>query len=967
VSRSHDGAVRIEILGPLAAFCKEEEAVLPPGQQLVLGLLALASGAPVSRDALVDMLWQDRPPSSATAIVQTYISRLRRVLTEEVLLRDGPGYRLDVLPEQLDLLEFRQTLDQARTVSGPDEACAAYERALSLWRGDPLAGLPLSAEHPPLVALRAEQVAATLEYADVASANGWHGRVLPYVRALVARHPLDEAAHARLMIALAGTGRQAEALEVLERLRHRLDEELGIMPGPELREAQDRVLRQRVPATGPELPVFQLPAAPADFTGRSAECARLAAAIVVPERVPVVVVSGPPGVGKSALALQVAHQVRAQFPDGQLWVQLAGSSARPRDPSEVLGEFLRALGVHGSSIPESFSERAMCYRSHLADRRILVVADDAATAEQVRPLIPGTAGSALLVTSKSRLEGLDGAHLMPLEVMTAADAAGLLTRMVGQDRMAVDRASADSLVRTCGALPLALRIAGAKLAARPSWPLAVMVRRLAATQDRLRELEVADLSVRSSMASSYQWLSDRGRRAFRLLALLGPCDFAEWVAGALLGEPDSGDVISELTDRSLLIPLGPDATGEPRYRLHDLLRDFATERLAEEPEALRTEALEWLLGGWLQLAQLADMRLIPEPYFPRPLRSSAAEVVPSEAAIRLTADAIAWFSAERVNLLAAVEQACQHGWLPVACRLALHQSAFQHYQCRQDEIERVWRTITDSAEGAGRSAYATLRIGASLVDRGRASEALDILNSAIHAAEEAGELETLAFALYYRGQCAWDMDDHAGAREYAERGLAVARRAGSRLAEMLTLRVLATAHASLGHADRAVAIVEQAAVLAEELGAVPYKLVVQHCLAYVCTLVNQHERAAIVCREAIELSCELGDIASEALMRGILGDAYQGLGRYSDAADSLKRALPALRRDQRQRLHAVCLLKLGYAYEAMGSPEAIGYLEESARIFTELRLPRKADAARLALQRCTVTTVMAPSPRHSPD
>jgi tetratricopeptide (TPR) repeat protein len=267
----------------------------------------------------------------------------------------------------------------------------------------------------------------------------------------------------------------------------------------------------------------------------------------------------------------------------------------------------------------------------------------------------------------------------------------------------------------------------------------------------------------------------------------------------------------------------------------------------------------------------------------------------------------------------------------------------------------VWSTIADSAECTGESAYATLRIGASLVDRGRASEALDILDSAIHAAEEASELEVLAFALYYRGQGTWDMDDHAGAREYAERGLAVARQAGSRLAEMLTLRNLATAHASLGYADRAVAIVEQAAALAEELGAAPYKLVVQHCLAYVCTLVNQHERAAIVCKEAIELSRELGDVASETLMRGILGDAYQGLGRYSDAAETLERALP------------VCLLKLGYAYEAMGSPEAIGYLEESARIFTELRLPRKADAARQALLRCTAVTVTAPSPRHSPD
>jgi DNA-binding SARP family transcriptional activator len=958
VSRSREGAVRIEILGPLAAFRKGEEAALPPGQQLVLGLLALASGAPVSRDVIIDMLWPDQPPPSAPAIVQTYISRLRHALAEEVLVRDGPGYRLDVLPEELDLLEFRRLVRQARAAADPDETCAAYEQALSLWHGEPLAGLPVSSEHPALVELKAEQVAATLEYADVASANGWHARVLRYLRGLAARDPLDEATHARLMIALAGTGRQAEALEVLERLRDRLDDELGILPGPELRDAQDKVLRQRVPVAGSEQPVFQLPAAPADFSGRTAECARLAAAIVVPERVPVVVVSGPPGIGKTSLALQVAHQVRAEFPDGQLWVQLAGQSARPRDPGEVLGEFLRALGVHGSSIPQSYSERAVCYRSRLADRRILVVADDAAAAEQVRPLIPGTAGCALLVTSRSRLESLDGAHLMPLEVMTAADATALLTRIVGQDRVAVDRASADSLVHACGALPLALRIAGARLAARPSWPLTVLVRKLTAAQDPLRELEAADLSVRASIASSYQWLSDRGRRAFGLLALLGPADVAEWVAAALLGESGAGDVIGELTDRSLLTPLGPDATGEPRYRLHDLLRDFAAERLAEEPEALRTQALERLLSGWLQLAMLADARLPAEPYFLPPAPRPAPEIIPPQIAGSLTSDPVAWFTAERVNLLAAVEQACRHGWLPTARQLAAHQSAFQYCQYRHDDTARLWRVIRTSATAlgdAGTSVYAQLRIGGSLEELGRPADALDVLDSCIDEADGAGDLETLAFALYWRGQATWELDDFAGSLVFTTRGVTVARQAGSRLAELMNLRALGVAYGFLDQHQQAVAAAERAAALADDLAAAPYRLAAQQCLAFIYTLAGQYERAVKVCHLAIKLSRDLDDISTEAVLYGTLGDAYQGLARYDDAASSLLRALPVFEGHRRRRLHAICLLKLGYAYEAMGSPEAIGYLEQSARIFTELRLPRKTEEARQVILRCTAT------------
>jgi predicted ATPase len=232
-----------------------------------------------------------------------------------------------------------------------------------------------------------------------------------------------------------------------------------------------------------------LPAAPADFTGRAVECADLISAIDPGDDhpgVPVVAISGPPGIGKTSLALHAAHKIRARFPDGQLWVQLAGASARPRDPGEVLGEVLRALGLPGSAIPEDSSERPVCYRSRMAGRRIVVVADDAATAPQVRPLIPGTSGCALIVTSRSRIEGLDGAHLMPLDVLPPDDAAGLLSRIVGAGRVAAELDATGELVAACGALPLALRIAGAKLAARPSWQLATMVRRLASKHDRLR-------------------------------------------------------------------------------------------------------------------------------------------------------------------------------------------------------------------------------------------------------------------------------------------------------------------------------------------------------------------------------------------------------------------------------------------------------------------------------------------------
>lgn len=575
---------------------------LPGGQRAVLGLLALAYGDPVRLDTFVDVLWRETPPVSAAGIVHTYISRLRRTLQPPAddtggrrLVHDGTGYRMRVADNELDLLNFRSLVAAAHSASlagDVDCACDTYERALILWRGEPVADIDALQGHPVVVALGNERAAVILDYADVAAASGWQERALPHLRGLAARRRLDELVHAQLMIGLASSGHQAEALQVFEDLRRRLDQELGVLPGAELREAHDKVLHQdvrRQPAYGPErerwLPLFQLPAAPADFTGRAAEVKRLVAAITPrPNQpgVPLSVVSGPPGVGKTALALYAAHTASSEFPDGQLWVHLAGVSANPRYPGDALSELLRSLGVPGSAIPRGLQERAACYRSRLAGLRILVVADDAATVDQLAPLMPGTPGCALLVTSRSHLDGLDGAQLMMLDIMTAEDAMSLLSQMAGRNRVAAEMDAANALIKTCGALPLAIRIIGARLAARPSWPLSLMARQLASANTRLRELESGSLSVRASIASSYAALSERARRAFRLLALLSPGDFPEWVISALLGEQQAPEVAGELEGRSMLTVAGADAVGEPCYRLHVLLWCFAAERLLAE-------------------------------------------------------------------------------------------------------------------------------------------------------------------------------------------------------------------------------------------------------------------------------------------------------------------------------------------------------------------------------------------------
>jgi DNA-binding SARP family transcriptional activator/tetratricopeptide (TPR) repeat protein len=993
------GGLRIEVLGPLMVSGSGGSPPLSGGQAAVLGLLALAGGSPVQVDWLIDALWGEDPPASAIGIIYTHISRLRNVLEELVgaggkslLTRDRAGYRLAAGTDQLDLQAFRGLIAAAQlTRNGGDarEACESYDRALGLVRGDPLCDVQVLRDHPAVTALRQECVVAALDFADLACANGWHAKALPHLQAVAARDRLNEAAQARLMAALAGCGRQAEAIRLYEDMRHLLDAELGVEPSEVLRDVHARILRQDFPSPGERRfgpgvagawqPVFQLPPALGDFTGRAAETARLTEELLpAADRtgVPLAVISGIPGIGKTSLALHVAHSMRAQFPDGQLWAHLAGTSARPRDAGEVLGEFLRALGLPGSAIPPGLAERAGCYRSRLAGRRVLVIADDAAAAEQVRPLMPGTPGSALLVTSRFRLGNLDGALHLPLDVMPAADAMSMLARIVGAGRVATEHDAAVSLVQACGALPLAVRIAGAKLAIRPSWCISGMARRLTETRGRLGELQAGDLSVPASIAASYRLLPERHRRAFRLLALLGATDFAAWVVGALLGETEAADVVDQLEARSILTALGPDATGEPRYRLHDLIRDFAAERLDAESGEEAALALERLLDAWLQFAAAGDAKLPPEPYFPPQPSRPVRQVVPPDVASRLTSDAIVWFTAERINLLTAVERACATGEISLARYLARHQCAFQHLQHRQDDAEQNWRIIASYAERsddqAEAAAYARLRVAAAMQMRGLSAQAIAVLDGSLNSAAEPADTVTEALSWYMRGLCRVELSEFATARNHAERGIAVARLAGSKQAEFVNLQLLAIALAWTGDADAAIAAGKHAIAIARALQALECELAALHTLAHIYWLAGRSEQATWACLQAIQLSRRLGDACGEAMALGYLGDAYRELGWYEESAGCLLRALPVFANTSKRRFQALCLLKLGYSYAAMGCiPEAIAHIEDSIIMFRQLRIPAKIDEAQAALDRCRAATAdqtlgqaPADTPRH---
>jgi tetratricopeptide (TPR) repeat protein/transcriptional regulator with XRE-family HTH domain len=709
------------------------------------------------------------------------------------------------------------------------------------------------------------------------------------------------------------------------------------------------------------VPVCQLPLSVADFTGREPQIKQLVDVLTSHDGervgVPIAVIAGLPGSGKTALALQVAHLVRAVFPDAQLWIALEGGTQSPRDPGDVLGELIRALGVPGSAIPHSVSERASLYRSLLAGRRVLVLADDAASAAQVQPLLPGTGQSAVLVTSRSELAGPPGSRLITLDPLTSSESVQLLAKIVGNERVAAEADAAAELAAACGQLPLAVRIAGARLAGRTSWQVSALARKITHARRRLDEFQSGDMSVRASLTQAYQALDDSAQRAFRRLALLDSAEFAEWHVAALLGVEDATEVLNHLADSSLLTAAGIDRADQTRYRPHDLVRDYAAERLADDSADEQEAARSRVTDGWRQLAARADAALPREPFFPEPAAAGTGPPVVSESlAETITADATTWFTIERLALLAVIERCCTTGGYQAASQLASLLASFQHLQGRLDDTERTWRMITAAAEQAGDAAAAAgarLRLAAAACYQGRHAQAGPLVDQCVAAFVELGDQRGLATALYWRSVCEWNLGQFAEARQSAERSLELAQNAGNRQVESMALRLMALATANLDLANRgdeAVSAAEKALALAGQLGRPVFEHEVRHTVAGLYSLTGRHQDALDIGQRSLAEARRLGSQVAIADWLGIVGDAYRGLARYGEAAESLGEALP-MYRDQFMRRHqGLCLLKLGYAYQAMGDCQtAADHLRESLEVFRQLQLDHFAARASEAL------------------
>ncbi|MGH8933057.1 MAG: AfsR/SARP family transcriptional regulator [Egibacteraceae bacterium] len=612
---------RLRILGPVEIHFDDGPLTLGgPKQRTLVAVLAIRANRVVPTCQLIDALWDDAPPSTAIDQLHNHMSMLRRALDQGaagagrgIVVTRPPGYMLRVEPGQLDLDEFSlwtRRAREARAAGRLQVASDCWRTALGLWRGPALGGASGRAVSAEAARLEEQRLAALEERIEADLTLGRHGELVGEIVSLVAMQPLRERLRGQLMLALYRTGRQADALAVYHQGREALASELGLDPGQELRGLEQRILAddpdllgatEAVPMTShPTVPVpAQLPPDIADFTGRTKDTgmvcdllrsnreARAPSTAVV-----VSVVTGKAGIGKTALAVHVAHRLRGRFPDGQLYVDLRGTESLPLDPGDALVRFLLLLGVEKAVVPDGVEERSALYRTQLAGRQVLVLLDNAVTEAQVRPLLPGSGSCGVIVTSRARLTGLDGARTADLDVLESGQAVELLGRIAGPERVAVAPEAARMIVRLCDHLPLAVRIAGTRLATRPYWPLARLAERLTDERRRLDELTIGDRAVRPGLAHSYQQLTEDQRRCFRRVGLLATPTFTSRAAAALLEVPLS--TAEELLDGLVQVQLLGIARrargGHVRYRVHGLPRAYARERAETEDSTFDRDA-----------------------------------------------------------------------------------------------------------------------------------------------------------------------------------------------------------------------------------------------------------------------------------------------------------------------------------------------------------------------------------------
>jgi DNA-binding SARP family transcriptional activator/DNA-binding XRE family transcriptional regulator len=954
-ARERTVPLRVDVLGPLSVRRDGVPVGLTsPLQRTLLGLLAVRAPEPVPVEEIVEVMWGERPPQSTARLIHVYVGQLRAVLEPgrdrrtpaRILVWTQGGYRLDLGAGALDAADFDRLTARARAAGDRDLARGAYEQALALWRGPAVAdcgdGLR---RHPAVAALAARRVAAALGYADLALDAGQFDGVADRLRPLVAAEPLDEGLAARMVLALAGRGQQAAALQLYDETRQRLADDLGVEPGPELRAAHLRVLRQEVTpaevagatAEPVQPPPAQLPAAAGGFTGRAGHVAWLDGLLgrdPAADESPLAVITGTAGVGKTALAVHWARQARARFPDGQLFANLNGYAAGPSlRPIEALSRFLHALGVPAEQVPTEVDEAAALYRSLLSDRRVLVVLDNASAADQVRPLLPGGPGCAVLVTSRDRLAGLvarDGAQRLELDVLTADEAYALLARLIGGNRVAAEPDATEELATLCARLPLALRIAAANLEGKDR-PVATYANRLR-TGNRLAYLQVAgdrEAAVHAAFDLSYLALPDPARRLFRLLGLVPGPDVTAEAAAALAdtGLAEVRDLLDRLAAASLV-----DQPAPGRYALHDLLRLYAADRAAtEETDADRPAAAARLFDHYLHTADSAA-RLLYSQMLRLPLPPSA---VPA-GTFTDDKDAAAWLDAESPNMLAALAHAATHGPRRMAWLLADTLRGYFNLHCLKVDWLAAARTALAAAEAEDdlwAQAAGQLSLGTLYWIEDNYAKAIERYHQALALAARAGWPEAQGAINGNLGAVYQIAGQPERAAEHLAEALAINRQTGWLAGQAATLKNLSDLYLQLGRPAGAVEYAAQSADLFRRIGSPNGAALALGAQGEACHALGRLDEAAEHLTRAMESHRAIGHPGAEAYSRYQLAAVYRDAGRLDAALDLARAALAQVRDAGESTNEPAALIILASIQHRVGDDRrAIDHYRQALRI-----------------------------------
>jgi DNA-binding SARP family transcriptional activator len=947
-----------------------------------LAALLLRQGAVVSHDQLLDAVWGSEPPSGGRKVLPTHVNSLRRMLDPagtppaESVIRSGKGwYRFAAEGVQLDTADLAERADEAlRTLASGDLTTATdqFAVAIGLFRGEPLSGLPGPFAQHERQRLEERRRVLRKERLKCLLLLQRFGDALDDFDGPSAPDHYDESLVALRMRALYGCGRQAEALNAYEDMRRRLRDELGTSPRGELRRVHEAVLHQDdtyllPPAPPPPKPYESTSPAPAElphdaagFAGRTGELARLHA-LLVPEQdqrpantVVISAIGGAAGIGKTALAVHWAHQVRDRFPDGQLYINLHGfdHDRQPLQPGEALELLLRSLGLTASEMPPHHEAQGRVFRTLLADRHMLLLLDNAASADQIRPLLPSSPTCCVLVTSRNRLGDLiahDGAHALPLDLLQPDEARTLLSRALGTDRVDDNDMAVDELIRLCGSLPLALRMAAARLAGDPGLRPADLVTEMT-EGNRLAALEPdgeANSPLHTAFSVSYRVLAPGARRLFRLLGLFPGTEFTAEASSALLDTPlpQARRLLGALAAAHLIEPV---TVG--RYRFHDLLREYAGEcALVEETGADRDAALERLLLWYLNATRAtAGTWLFPE--LPRSLHAGEHPGMPSATAPGR------WLAAERANLLAVINHAAHHGLRPVAWHLT--SALFGYFWLYLPRItwQATAQTALDAAEAEGDlCGQAAMHFSLAGVrgDRGHAGPAMEHVTRALNISRELGWATGEAAALGLRGFEKRTMARLVSAHDDLRAGLRIFREIGNRHFDGFGTVGLAMACWDLGRLHEAVAHLELTLRRSAELSSWDDSLALQ-ILGRVYWELGRFADGLDVLGPAVTFDKRAGYRDGRAMMLDAIAKINVELGRHDEGLEQAERALTMVKDARRNSIQAAILNTTATAHRRLGHPDRALRADEQA-----LALARKA-----TLKRAEADTLLSLSLTH---